>query len=481
MRLNRVKPRKLIALLTPLVAVGLVLAAATLYLRVRDPDLALTQPPFDRRLSGGEGTVAVLSIHSFGHSAGNLPTELLAEFAVGNRLFNTNWVEAPASVDTFDGLGPVFNRSSCSGCHLRDGRGRPPRDPNERMASMLIRLSLPGEGPHGGPLADPRYGDQLNDQGITGVPAEGRATVEWVEVPGTYPDGTAYSLRAPKFAIVELAFGALGQEVQISARVAPHLAGVGLLEAVAAETVRGFADEQDANGDGISGRANEVWDFVLEQSALGRFGWKAGQPSLLQQNAIAAVQDIGITNYVFPDENIGQSQTAAAEAPSGQTNPEMSFENLRKLTAYTQMLAVPARRRVDDPVALRGEQIFAQVGCSGCHVPSMTTGEHPTIPALTNQLIHPYTDLLLHDMGPDLADGRPEFLASGSEWRTPPLWGLGLVRVVNKHTNFLHDGRARNFEEAILWHGGEAELSREQFRNLSRVERDALILFLESL
>jgi CxxC motif-containing protein (DUF1111 family) len=261
--------------------------------------------------------------------------------------------------------------------------------------------------------------------------------------------------------------------------VAPAVFGVGLLEAVPEAHILAAADPDDTDGDGISGRPNQVADVVNGGTSLGRFGWKANVPSVEQQNAGAFHGDIGITSALFPDENCPPEQVACGSALSGGV-PELDAAKLDRVTFYTRTLAVPARRDVGQPVTTEGQELFASLGCASCHLPELRTGESD-IAALSNQVIHPYTDLLLHDMGPGLADGRPDGEASGSEWRTAPLWGIGLVDTVNGHTRFLHDGRARNLSEAILWHGGEAQASADAFRASPARARDALIAFLESL
>ncbi|MGD9539239.1 MAG: di-heme oxidoredictase family protein [Alphaproteobacteria bacterium] len=428
---------------------------------------------------GGETTRPVATHKAFTFPLANLPKDKLRAFFFGNRLFNTNWVQAPGSVKSFDGLGPVYNRVSCSGCHTHDGRGRPPEAAGEPMLSMLVRLSLPGEDRHGGPNPHPAYGDQLNDRAIQGVPAEGRAVIDYEAVPGAYADGEPYVLMKPTYRVEDLGFGPLGEDAMLSPRVAPAMIGVGLLEAVPEAIITAAADPEDADGDGISGRANLVWDETAGGPALGRFGWKANQPSVRQQVAGAAVGDIGLTTPLFPHGNCAATQDACAAAPSG-GEPEISASFFDRLVLYSQSLAVPAQRNPGDPAVKRGAALFTQAGCDGCHTPTVRTGEHE-LAALAHQTIHPFTDLLLHDMGPELADGRPDFLATGSEWRTAPLWGIGLVETVNGHTRFLHDGRARDLAEAILWHGGEGEAPREAFRAMSKEEREALLAFLNSL
>lgn len=430
--------------------------------------------------SGGETTRFATNDKAFTLPAANLPLKDARAFFFGNRIFNTGWVVAPASVKSLDGLGPVFNRTSCSGCHLRDGRGRPPAQKGDPFLSMLIRVSVPGTDSHGGPNPHPAYGDQLNDRAIPGVPAEGRAIITYRDIPGTYGDGSAFSLRQPTYTFSNLAFGPLGKNILVSPRVAPAVYGLGLLEAIPESAIRAQADPGDKDGDGISGRVNHVWDVEAGRHRLGRFGWKANQPSLRQQNAGAAAGDIGLTSMVFPDPNCRNSQAACRAAHAGGKH-ELNEQQLEKMTFYTQVLAPPARRNLNDPAVRRGEELFGASGCASCHTPRFTTRADAVVPLLSGQKITPYTDLLLHDMGDGLADGRPDFLANGREWRTPPLWGVGLVETVNKHTLFLHDGRARGFAEAILWHDGEAKASREAFRTMKKSDRAAMVAFLKSL
>ena len=272
----------------------------------------------------------------------------------------------------------------------------------------------------------------------------------------------------------------MDEDVMMSPRIAPHMVGLGLLEALAEDTILSAADPDDADEDGISGRPNWVFDVRLGDLALGRFGWKANQPSVEQQNAGAFLGDLGITSELFGNESCTSVQTDCASSASGGT-PELDESKLHNIAFYARTLAVPARRGVGDPEVLAGRELFHEAGCAGCHVPSMKTGELDGHPELEHQVIWPYSDLLLHDMGAELEDRRPDFEASGAEWRTPPLWGIGLVESVNKHTYFLHVGRARGFAEAILWHGGEAEDAREAYRTMNKDERAALLRFLESL
>jgi CxxC motif-containing protein (DUF1111 family) len=429
---------------------------------------------------GGDGTRPVTNGDAFTFQTPNSPKQHQRPFSFGNRLFNTNWVEAPGSVKVFDGLGPMFNRVSCSGCHTKDGRGRPPENNQGPMESMLLRISIPGKAENGGVMPHPVYGDQISERAILHVAPEARAEISYTERPGTYGDGEKFSLRQPRYAISDLKYGELGKDLMISPRVAPAMIGLGLLQSVPDETLLALADPDDADGDGISGRTNEVWDSLTAKKSLGRFGWKANQPNLRQQNAGAALGDIGLATSMAEGQNCTAAQPDCVKAINGGA-PEMSDEFLDKLTLYTMTIAVPAQRNARDPTIRQGEKLFRNMGCASCHMPTLQTKSVKDFPELENQTFHPFTDLLLHDMGEGLADNRPDFEATGREWRTPPLWGLGLIPVVNKHDLLLHDGRARGAAEAILWHGGEAEKSREAFRNAAKLERDALIAFLNSL
>ena len=435
--------------------------------------------PLTARL-GGEGTRPIANGDAFSFQTPNSPREHQRPFSFGNRLFNTNWVEAPASVKSFDGLGPMFNRVSCSGCHTKDGRGRPPENNQGPMDSMLLRISIPGKSANGGVVPHPVYGDQISERAILHVPPEGRAEISYTEIAGTYADGEKFSLRKPRYAIAGVNYGPLGSDVMISPRVAPVMIGIGLLQSVPDEALLALSDSGDWDGDGISGRPNEVWDSVTKKTTIGRFGWKANQPNLRQQNAGAAVGDIGLATSLADGQNCSAAQTGCVAAITGGA-PEMSDEFLEKLTLYTMTLAVPAQRNAGDAQVKQGEELFRAMGCASCHMPTLQTKTVENFPELSNQTFHPFTDLLLHDMGGGLADNRPDFEATGQEWRTPPLWGLGLIPIVNKHDLLLHDGRARGPAEAILWHGGEAEKSRETFRQAAKPARDALIAFLNSL
>lgn len=441
-------------------------------------DLLDVNNPLDSTgaLSGGDTTIFDASSHAFSIPAPNLSSAALEKHLDGDVEFEAVFVTAPAEVNP--GLGPIYNNISCVNCHTRDGRGRPP-DADEKLVSMLFRLSLPNNEdsePVKPPIPVPGYGTQLNSRAVYGTQAEGSVNIAYTEQELTTEDGTRIHLRYPNYTITDT-YKPLPKDIEVSPRVAPVVFGLGLLEAIPDEVILSFADEADLDEDGISGKPNYVWDVVKKRYTLGRFGWKANQPNLLQQVASAYHDDMGLTTSLFLLENsFGQPQLS-----ENNETPEVSDEILDAVTFYVQTLAVPARRNVDDPEVLHGEQLFAQAQCANCHIPTLRTGVLRGVPSVSNQTIHPYTDMLLHDMGPDLADNRSDFYASGTEWRTPPLWGIGLVQTVNGHTYFLHDGRARNLMEAILWHGGEAEKSREITLQMSKTERDALIVFLKSL
>lgn len=439
---------------------------------------AKDQVKIDKTRSGGDLTVYNSSREAFAKPAPNLDVKELRKFTFGHKLFNTSWVTAPSSVKSLDGLGPLFNRNSCSACHTRDGRGRAV-DPLEPASSQsaLFRLSVKDK--NGNVVPHPVYGDQLNNQAINGVLPEGQMVVKYEIIKGKFSDGETYELRKPIYSFKDLNYGDLGNDVMISPRVAPIMSGLGLIEAIDEKTILALADEQDKNNDGISGRPNYITDSKTKKKNIGKFGWKANQDTIRNQTAGAAFGDMGLTSSLHPKENCNQNQDDCKKQISG-GNPELTNNQLDMMAFYIRTLAVPARRNIDDPKVIKGEEIFNKIGCAACHTPQLKTGKHE-LKELSNQIIYPYTDLLLHDMGEGLADNRPDILANGREWKTPPLWGIGLVKVVNKHEFFLHDGRARGLEEAILWHGGEASKAQNNYKNLSKEDRNNLIKFLESI
>jgi CxxC motif-containing protein (DUF1111 family) len=442
-------------------------------------------PPLDpaERLPGGAATsrASTTTADAFSAVSATVPFEQELDFKIGNGIFRKFWVSSPASTKTSDGLGPLYNARSCQGCHLKDGRGQPPNASGiaDDSVTLLLRLSAPDGGP------EPVYGRQLQPFAVQGHPAEGRIEVRYREVPVTLAGGVTASLRRPDYSVVAPAYGPLAPGTLISPRIAPPMIGLGLLEAVPKADILANADPSDANGDGISGRPNLVPSLRGGQPALGRFGWKAGAPTVEQQSAEAFANDIGISSALVPLPwgECTAAQTHCRQAPHGgpaaKPTVEIGDDLLKLVVFYAQNLAVPPRRDPDAPMVLAGREAFHGMGCASCHAPRFKTDADAG--HLADQTIWPYTDLLLHDMGPGLADGRPEAEADGQEWRTPPLWGVGLTKTVSGHTYFLHDGRARSLEEAILWHGGEAKRARDSYAVASKEVRDALLAFLESL
>lgn len=443
---------------------------------------------------GGATTVWASGKNAFSFPAANLNDAERTRFFIGNSFFRRNWVQAPSSTQARDGLGPHFIARSCGGCHTQDGRGAPPifqadsKQPTPQPVHLLLRLSVPGIDEHGGPKPEPVYGDQFNNAAVHDVKAEGEVTLRWRALNGRFADGTRYTLQQPLYGFRKLGYGPMAADVMLSPRIAPQMIGVGLLEAIEVADVLRNAKQQAARPDAIKGQPNWVWDVFAGREMLGRFGWKANVATVAHQTAGAFRGDMGITSAQFPEESCTEAQRDCLAAPRGGKQgqgPEIDAETLGNVIFYESTLAPPARRGARDAQVLRGQDLFAQAQCAVCHQPSYVTGASPlpqfSSAALQGQTIFPYTDLLLHDMGPDLADGRPDFRANGQQWKTPPLWGIGLIKDVNGHTRLLHDGRADGVLEAILWHGGEAEQSKQQVLKMSAAERAALVKFVESL
>jgi CxxC motif-containing protein (DUF1111 family) len=429
----------------------------------------------------GDATVPLAGTESFRQLVGNASMSERARFTFGKIQFNTEWDPAPGDVPSNDGLGPVFNAIACASCHVNNGRGSPPTSASEAFEALLVRLSIPGTNPHGGPKPIPQYGDQLQHRSVEGVPAEGSAQLHYEIITGQFTEGTDYELRKPIVTFTDLQFGDLPTNAMYSLRLANPIIGLGLLEAVPASTLEQLADPQDANKDGISGRTNKVWSNELKQEVIGRFGWKANVASVAEQNAGAALGDMGITTELFPTDNCAPGQKQCLTAALHSNEVEFQSDFFSQLNRYVRLIGVPAQRNSDDPVVQVGSQLFSAYGCVECHIQTLQTHTETIRPELANQTIHPYSDLLLHDMGEGLADGRPDFQATGSEWRTAPLWGIGLTDVVGQNEHYLHDGRARNLSEAILWHGGEAQRARDNFATAPEESRAALIKFLKSI
>jgi CxxC motif-containing protein (DUF1111 family) len=423
--------------------------------------------------SGGKQTVFMTGSSAFSQSFVELTSEKQALHEFGDGLFGTTFNSD--NTQRNHGLGPIFNSQSCISCHVGDGRTRAPM-PGEPLGSVLIRISMPGQNQYGESNPVPGFGIQIQQRGIFGILGEADVNVSYTENSYQFPDGEVYKLREPLYTITN-PYTPIPSGMMVSARMPRPVFGLGLLEAIQESDILGKADENDSNGDGISGKPNYVYDMSSHTMRLGRIGWKATQPSLIQQASFGFTEDMGVTNFILPYENsFGQPQDDHKN-----DDTELGDSALYAISYYLKTLAVPGRRDADDPTVKNGKKIFTQIGCIKCHVSMQKTGADMAFPELSNQTIFPYTDLLLHNMGTGLDDGRPDHQAAGYEWRTPPLWGIGLTNTVNGHTNFLHDGRARNFIEAIMWHSGEAENAKNGFKNSPKTTRDALIKFLNSL
>ena len=415
----------------------------------------------DEARQGGDTTVDDRTREAFSHPAANLTVEQQATFQLGSSAFAFHW---PIPL-----LGPLFNSDACAGCHGGNGRGLSQIGNGALQSQALIRVSLvdgvPGGMPDvpGGDIPVPGLGLQLQDHATVGLP-EVIVAQSWIEHAERYADGEVVMLREPRIDVHRPDGTELGADVRTSYRQAQAAFGLGLLEAVPPEALAALADPDDADGDGISGRLNQVWDPDLSAPAIGRFGHKATVSNLRQQVAAAFAGDIGLSNKLLPEID---------------GHRDLSDDQFEQTVFFAATVGVPAAAP-RNAAAREGRALFDDLGCAACHVPTLETGDH-AIPQLAHQTIHPYTDLLLHDVGDRLTDARRDFLAEGVEWRTPPLWGLGLVQVVQPAATFLHDGRARTLAEAILWHGGEAQAAQGAFRAATRQQRAALIAFLETL
>jgi len=410
-----------------------------------------------------------------------LSYEAQDKLVMGKSFFTIPWVEGPASTTARDGLGPLFSANTCIHCHPHNGAGVAVNEDGTIRRSLLLRLS------HGksdnttlkktvGFEPDSTYGAQLSRHGNAKVKAEGEAHVVYIERKGSYPDGSTYSLRHPSYSVTHKMYGDFDKETVLTPRIGPALVGLGALEEIAEEDILRYEDVEDKNGDGISGKANYVFNPESNETELGRFTWKASAATVKQQTAGAAHNDMGLSNPLFPFANCTSKQKECLEADKfgrskGKYLLDMPEHRLDAVAFYVSHLAIPKQR--ESYKHKEGKKLFETLNCTACHVPS-----HKTTSGVT---IEPYTDLLVHDMGQALADGRSEFLASGFEWRTAPLWSIGLYDKVSGQANYLHDGRARNIEEAILWHGGEAQQSKEAFMALTQQEREKVLAFLKSI
>ncbi|WP_201560577.1 MULTISPECIES: di-heme oxidoredictase family protein [unclassified Psychrobacter] len=459
---------------------------------------------------GGDTGISISSAESYSKPSSNLTASRKGHFFIGNAFFRQPWVIAPASTDSRDGLGALFNVAACQSCHVKDGRGHAPMTSDDDADSLLIRLAMPATTDEQRQqlqnsliekVVHPMYGGQLQDRGIQGVPAEARIAVQWTDKPVTFADGHIETLRAPTFNLTKPGYGAFDDDLMVSPRVALPMIGLGLLEQIPDEAIKKQAvdNKNSTNGD-ISGKFNWVMDPQTGKHALGRFGWKAGQTKLITQNQSAFNEDMGLTSNIRPHESCMPTQTAcmnattgADEQGNGKPPVEVNDEVAKFVEFYTRNLAVPHRRDADDTLVLAGKKRFYDMGCQSCHTPRYqlpkTDDDHLE---QHGQVIYPYTDLLLHDMGNDLADRtiagklpakniQVEFLANSYEWRTPALWGIGLAQTVDPQATFLHDGRARTLMEAVLWHGGEAQKQQQKVLKLDKQGRSELNAFLQSL
>ncbi|MDX2423751.1 MAG: di-heme oxidoredictase family protein [Amphritea sp.] len=496
MRADFSKRRRTSLILIPVLMLALLSISALA--KAEEADQLAGYIPGEERPGGKTSHSKPRDRHVFSQPSANMSFADRFNFGLGESLFDKIWVPSPSSTTASDGLGPLYNARSCDQCHQRDGRGRPPTAnwPQEQATSLFLRLSIPPQTDEQRQqlkngqieaIPDPTYGIQLQNRAINGLDAEGHMQITYTESQVSLADGTQVNLRKPTYRISELKYGPLHPQVMFSPRIAPAMLGLGLLEAIPDSAIMALSDPDDLNSDGISGRPNWVWDQQQEQLTIGRFGWKAGNPTVLEQTVSALSHDIGISTPYRPSPygDCTLRQTTCLDQPEGNTpqqdNSEASAELVQLLVFYTRNLAPPVRPAAQQPEVLRGKAIFQRSGCSHCHQPYFETGSNPDFAEQSAQQIWPYTDLLLHDMGEGLADHRPEYNATGREWKTPPLWGIGLTKTVNGHRFLLHDGRARTLLEAILWHGGEAAAAQQQVINLATSERNALITFLESL
>lgn len=454
------------------------------------------EPGADGHRPGGDATVSKpLNSSIFSHPSANMRFERQLDFKIGDGIFRKLWASSPSSTTSSDGLGPLYNARSCQSCHLKDGRGRPPAE-GEAAVSMFLRLSIPPQGQADrqalesflrNVTPEPTYGTQLQNFSVQGLLAEGRMEIRYGDVKVELADGETITLRQPRYSIADLNYGPLHPQSMISPRVTPQMIGLGLLEMIPESDILRHADPEDGNRDGIAGLPNRVWSHAHGKPMLGRFGWKAGAATVADQTAEAFAGDLGLSTPLLPKASHGECTAAQRDclnAPTGDDTDE-GVEVPRQMfdltVFYARNLGVPARRNPDDPAVRRGQALFAAAGCASCHIPSHQTATDSAHPEQSGQTIWPYTDLLLHDMGEGLADHRPEGRASGRHWRTAPLWGIGLTRIVSGHDFLLHDGRARGVLEAILWHGGEAQPARDRVVRMSRQERADLLAFINSL
>ena len=438
--------------------------------------LLTVSTPAETSLSGGKTTIFQQGPNAFGMPLANISRTNRRAHVVGNSFFNKNWVFSPSSTTARDGLGPLYNARSCSGCHVRDGRGAPIKND---LPSVGLLFKLHGIGSKNG---DPNLGLQLAVNAAPGIETEGRVDITYEDFKERFKDQSNITLKRPTYRLISNPiYGSMHPDTRLSPRLAQPLVGLGLLEAVEKKTILALSDPDDLDQDGISGRANFVLNTETQEMELGRFGWKSTQPNLRLQTAIAFLRDMGITSSIHPDEDFTSKQAQIIKLPDEEQVPDIDDAKLNRVVTYLRTLAPPAQRNATAKSVLKGKELFHKIGCAKCHTPTLKTGPDAALDELSNQTIMPYTDMLLHDMGEELSDGIQRSGVSGNEWRTPPLWGIGLTETVNGNTFYLHDGRANTLEEAIMWHGGEGLDSKKSYSNLTANEREQLLEFLSSL
>ena len=443
----------------------------------------------DPSLPGGETSNQVENKNSFSLSSRNLEEHMRINFLVGNALFERMWEDSSISKNIAkDGLGPFFSARSCESCHINDGRGHIPLTNKEDKISVVIQISqnIAQSNDYIKNIEDDIYGGQISEFSVKDVLKEAEIIIDYKYSLEMYEDGRVVELRRPIIKIDNLNYGDFNESTTFSARIAQPMIGLGLIEYISDQSLLMNEDINDTNNDGVSGKANKVWDIENEKLAIGRFGWKAAQPSVYQQTADAFYHDMGLSNKLYSNPfNCTSKQVECAKAISGNSEEyddlEVSNDQLDLVTFYSSQLGVPARRSINAENVKKGKEIFFALNCNSCHVESFTTGDTGSHANLNNQIIYPYSDFLLHDMGESLSDGVSEFFAQGSEWRTPPLWGIGLTSIVSDEYGYLHDGRARTIEEAILWHGGEANEIIQNYKKLKKNEVNQLLSFINSL
>jgi CxxC motif-containing protein (DUF1111 family) len=451
--------------------------------------------PFEAMTAGAGTFTGKTTRNAFGHPLATLSFDQQQSFVLGEALFQKFWVSSPSSTQASDGLGPLFNARSCESCHIRAGRGHAPRADGD-ATSMFLRLARPARNDaEKADIAalkvlnfpDDTYGQQLQDRAVTGLPAEGQVALSYTDEKVTLAGGEVITLHRPHYRVKDPAYGPLGADTTLSPRIANPMIGMGLIEAIADQDIEANAESQKRDGKGISGMVAKVRDHLTGEVKIGRFGWKAQNATVRDQSAGALAGDIGISSPDDPRHwgDCTAKQPACLAMPNGVQKRLGDVEApppvLDLITFYSETLAPPKRRNVGTPEVLAGKALFYASGCATCHRPKYVTRRDVNNPALAFQLIWPYSDFLLHDMGDGLSDGQQVGLANGRQWRTPPLWGLGLTKAVNGSHAYLHDGRANTLSETILWHDGEAKAARDRFASMVPDDRKALITFLESL